>query len=80
MAIEKLVSLIEEILHDNEHFKEAIEAIDNSVPDKSHAIARVVEAKEHTKRVVLQVCYDLYVHSQNDQLPLVYDSTNDETL
>ena len=79
MAIEKLVSLIEEILHDNEHFKEAIEAIDNSVPDKSVAISRVVEAKEHTKRTILQVCYDLYVHSQNDQLPLVYDSTNDET-
>ena len=83
MTEEQVNFIIESIVENNEHIEAAIKAIDNSVPQKSEAIAKVVEARELTNRMLLKVCYECYVYEKPITCELTsgprYDSTQDDT-
>ena len=60
MTIEYVLAQIEKLSAEPAYVREAIEKIDNSVPDKAQAIAAVVEAREATNRSVLDFYRQIY--------------------
>ena len=59
-SAEYVLAQIEKIGEEPAYIKEAIAKIDNSVPEKSEAVARVVEAREETNRELLGFYRALY--------------------
>ena len=60
MTIEYVLTQIEKLSAEPAYVREAIEKIDNSVPDKAQALAAVVEAREATNRSVLDFYRQIY--------------------
>ncbi len=60
LTAEYLLAQIEKIGEEPAYIGEAIAKIDNSAPEKSHAIAAVVEARETTNRALLDFYRQIY--------------------
>ena len=60
MNAEYILAQIEKIAEEPAYIREAIEKIDNSAPEKSAAIASVVEAREATNRSLLDFYRQIY--------------------
>ena len=60
LTVEYVLGQIEKISAEPAYIAEAIAKIDNSVPEKSHAIASVVEARETTNRAALDFYRQVY--------------------
>lgn len=59
-TVEYVLGQIEKLSEEPAYIREAIEKIDNSAPEKSEAIARVVEAREATNQAALDFYRQIY--------------------
>ena len=59
-TVEYVLGQIEKLSEEPGYIREAIEKIDNSAPEKSQAIAAVVEARESTNRAALDFYRQIY--------------------